>query len=222
MANIPKTMAGLLEWAPGHAAQWLGHAAALGLDPLAAQRFVDEVEAFELRKAQSLAAHRAAENATARLNTQEQAVRGLAGALVRQIKAHAEAVGDPSLILLAQLRQDAAPGTLPPPLPPREFTWSMDSLGALTIRWKVRQPKGVQNVTYNITRSLDGGPFAPVGSVGSAKRFTDTTLPAGTALVAYMIEPMRGGVRGEPSREFIIRFGRGRAAVTQGGAAAAA
>jgi len=208
MANIPKTMSELLLWAPQHADQWLAHATALGLDPGVVAQFQAEVGLFTLRKTQSIAAHSAAANATARLNTQEQAVRERAGALIRLIKAHAEAAGDPSLVLLAQLRQDSPPGTLPAPLPPRSFTWSMDSLGALTLRWKARQPRGVQNVTYHVRRSLTGEPpFVLLDSVGSEKRYTDTTLPAGTRKVSYLIEPMRGGVRGQSSQPFTIRFG---------------
>jgi len=207
MANIPKTMSELLDWAPLHAVQWLDHAEALGLNPSSVEQFAQEVEAFKLRKAQSSMAHNAAASATLRLNEQEQAVRHLAGLLVRQIKTHAETVADPALIPLALLRPDSPPTTLPAPATPSSFTWSMNSSGELTIKWKVRQPRGVQNVIYRVRRALNFGPFELLDTVGSQKRYTDAAIPAGTRTVAYIIEPMRGNVRGPVSPRFTISLG---------------
>jgi hypothetical protein len=61
---------------------------------------------------------------------------------------------------------------------------------------------------YQVSRRLGAtGPFLPLTSLG-ARSFTDSTVPAGTATLAYKIVAVRSTALGI-SAEFVVNFGTG-------------
>jgi hypothetical protein len=150
----------------------------------------------------------AAENATSIFNNACRTVRQLAGQCVRSIDAFAIASPDPAAVWdEASIPAPKTPGTLPPPGQPTDFTAGIDGNGALTIKWKCSNPRGVSGVIYQITRRLNNtGAYTFLDTVG-AKKFVDGTIPAGTFAVSYKVVGKHGQQVGTVSDQFTVQFG---------------
>jgi hypothetical protein len=72
---------------------------------------------------------------------------------------------------------------------------------------KTSQPAGVSGVVYSIRRSLDGGDYSLLDSVGG-KTFSDQSVPMGTHSVSYAIQAKRGGQFSDWSEALTLRFGK--------------
>ena len=79
--------------------------------------------------------------------------------------------------------QGALPGR------PSRFVATLLADGGLQLAWDCDNGQA-RHVAYEVLRSLEGGPFVHLRTVGE-KRVADDTLPAGTARVSYRVTAVR-------------------------------
>lgn len=132
---------------------------------------------------------------------------------VNIIKAFIENSGDASLWGAAGIEPPSPRGNAANPTAPTNLLAQIDSEGNRTVSWKASQTRGVDKVVYLVRRSIDGGEFALLDTVGE-KSFTDETLSSGTRTVAYTVQAKRGNQRSPLSSSLNVRFGRGGAGVS--------
>lgn len=209
MSLLPNSRVGKIEFYEAHVSPWQENAAAIGLTS-------QQVDALEKRTRQARAAydaHQAAmEAAKAATLDFYNCVRDMAedGAdLIRTIRNQAETAGDPNVYVLARIPAPGPRSPTPPPGLPSDLRVALLATGALALSWKCPNPAGASGTIYEVQRRIDGenATFVYIGSSG-VKRFTDETLPAGTASVTYQITAIRSTARG-PAARFTVRFGVG-------------
>lgn len=207
--NVPTNIPDLVSWCNVHAGLFSSHATSIGLTTAQATAFTTLVGTMITNQGKAEDARQASKDATKQFQSSVISVRALAGAYVNTIKAFAETTNNPNVYALAGISPNDPPSPLPAPVPPQAFTTSINPDGSLTVRFKVTQPEGVNNVQYLVSRRLNGstGPFALVTAVGSEKAFTDITLPVGVDRVDYIVQPKRGEVLGAQSNVLAIQFG---------------
>jgi hypothetical protein len=104
----------------------------------------------------------------------------------------------------------AAPKPVGPPGKPSNFSIMLDAIGAIHMKWKCANPRGSIGTMYQIFRRIDSGSeFVFLGVVG-ARKFVDSTIPAGSANITYRIQGSRSKKTG-PSADFTVNFGVSRA-----------
>lgn len=142
------------------------------------------------------------------------AVKRQAAAIAKLIAASPAVTDQQKLDLGLSVRK--APSPLPPPGTPNDFRVTLSADGSIELTWKCVHPRGSRGTLYQVfRRTTDDGEFAYVGGSG-AKRFTDTTIPAGTTALTYQIRAVRSTSAG-PWATFNVRFG-----ASSGGTATAA
>ena len=207
MPVVPIRNQDLLNFCDTHTATFTLNAAAIGITPAAALLFKN---AYDKARADSKAASAADDVKMAAVSTAQESIRTLrkvAGDVIAAIKAFAEAAPIPSVVYnLAMIPAPAAPGPVPAPGMPTDFTAGIEPSGAITLRWKCGNPVGGGTV-YEVQRKSGAGRFAVVGVVGT-RTFTDTSLPAGSVGVMYKITAIRSTIRGV-ANIFVVNFGAG-------------
>ncbi len=128
-------------------------------------------------------------------------------AMVNTMKSFIEGTHNETLWGQSGLSPSAAPGPTPDPVAPYSMTASLDVDGNVILRWKTSQPVGLSGIIYSVRRSIDGGDYVLLDSVG-VKTFTDMGVPVGTQSVSYTIKAKRGAQSSDWSPAFTIRFGR--------------
>ena len=94
---------------------------------------------------------------------------------------------------------------------PARFSFMLDAIGALHLKWKCPNPRGSIGTMYKIYRRIDwAGEFVFLG-VSGTRSFIDQTIPAGSAAITYKIQAIRAKKVGPPA-EFNVNFGTRRAA----------
>lgn len=214
MATLPTDPAQLLARVKVLGPRWVEHAAELGLSPemiAELQAALAECggaadEAYRLREA--------AQMATQTYYTAADRLYHASAAVVRTVRANGLNSGDPSYFITAGMD---VPGPrrrhAPPPGQPTALRSRLESLGRVRLTWRSKNPRGVANVVYEVTRQvrlIDGttdGPPKVLGLAGGSRTFTDATLPAGAASAIYQVHPIRGRQRGPESAPLIMQFG---------------
>ena len=80
--------------------------------------------------------------------------------------------------------------------------------GSIELGWKCNNPVGSTGTLYQIFRRTGAvGEFEYLGGVGE-KKYHDTTIPAGAAVVTYKIQAVRSTAVGDWA-EFCVNFGTG-------------
>lgn len=133
-----------------------------------------------------------------------------AAAMVVQVRGFAKTSANPAAVYAAALiPAPAQPAPTPPPGTPFDFTLELLQSGPLTIGFKSHNPSNVKGVQYLVERSFTGtqGPYAFFQTVGE-RRFTDDTIPLGTATVHYRVTARRSTQSGNPA-VFSVQFGTG-------------
>ena len=97
----------------------------------------------------------------------------------------------------------------------RDFKATLSVNGSLGLKWKNTNPTSASGVVYQIFRRTSAsGEFTYLGGVGE-KKFTDSTIPAGSSEITYQIQAVRSTSVG-PWAEFTVRLGApGAASVTE-------
>ncbi len=208
MSNIPsQPKLDQIVWFETHLPLWAATPTAFGIT--AAQVTVIDTATKSARSAYNAAqtAKQAAKNATIAQDAQVRTMLAGGRDLVNIMKSFIENTNNLSLWAQAGLEPNARPGTAPDPTAPYTLAGSLDSQGNVIVKWKASQPAGISGVIYSVRRSVDGGPFVLLDSIGG-KVFTDETVAIGTQSVAYAIKAKRGAQASEWSEALTLRFGR--------------
>ncbi|MBY0307331.1 MAG: hypothetical protein K2Q09_01175 [Phycisphaerales bacterium] len=208
---IPTNNAELLQWGDDHAPIFTASAQQLGLSAQQATQFASANTAMSnawqaYNKAQS-----SLRDAASAWKEARSAFRTLAAADVALIKNYAERQANPEATYsLAQIPAPSPRTPAVPPVAPAELRATLDTqTGAITLRWKAAQPKGINGVVYNVQRIIGAGTgFASVGLTGG-KSFTDENIPAGTSRLQYRIVAQRGSLVSPASMTLDVRLSTG-------------
>jgi hypothetical protein len=129
--------------------------------------------------------------------------------IVKAIRAKAAVAGN-SVYELAEIPAPATPTPVNTLGKPSDFVVTLSESGALDLTWKCASPRAT-GVIYQIWRRIGPtGAFDYLGGTGE-KKFTDSTLPAGSSQVTYQIQAVRS-----------TAAGRGRSSTSTSASAAAA
>ena len=211
MSTYPTTpRVEFVDWCDVHTQVFTKNAATLGLSAAQVAGFDEATAKARSALLEQEQARQALMVATQRARDYVQTLREQAGSTVRTIRAHAETTDDPSaLYALAQIAPPAAQSPAPPPTQPKQLNATLiATTGALTLRWKARQPAGTTGTTYLIRRKLPGeAAFSFVGVAGK-KTFVDDTLPSALTHVQYTVQAQRGARSGPVSAILEVNFGR--------------
>jgi hypothetical protein len=205
MSLYPRDKAGTIGYFRSKVAPWTTNATAIGTTSAAVTAMDAKVDAAQAKLDAKIAAHEAAKNATAALDTavDELIVAGMD--IVRQIRAKAEIDGN-GVYTLAEIPAPATPGPIGPLGTPTEFGATFDGAGGLNLKWKCTNPKNSGGTVYQVWRRVGGvGEFSFLGNAGG-KRFLDTTIPAGSSQVTYQVRAIRSTSAGEWA-QFNVNFG---------------
>ncbi|MBX3386261.1 MAG: hypothetical protein KF768_06805 [Phycisphaeraceae bacterium] len=210
MSVLPNKPQDLILFAQTHLSPWQSAAAQIGLTPQQVQEIASATEQASNGVQNAVAARTASKTATSSQNQKVRELRLLLAGAVRNIKATAEGSGNPAEIY--DKAEIPAPAPRSPTVPPNrafDLTAALDyTSGFLTVRWKASQPTGVIGVVYTIARRLGNGTLINVGATGE-KKFTDFTVPAGSARVTYVVTAQRGSLVSTPSNALEVNFGVG-------------
>jgi hypothetical protein len=99
----------------------------------------------------------------------------------------------------------ATPSPAPPPGSPYKFDVSLSPDGSVVLKWKCDNPPGTSGTLYQVWRQVGTGELDYAGGAGE-KKFTDTKIPAGAAIVTYVIQAVRSTSIGIPAT-FVVKFG---------------
>jgi hypothetical protein len=86
------------------------------------------------------------------------------------------------------------------------FRWTLTTIGSLDLQWKCKHPPGASGTTYKISRRINGESTFTFLGVTGRRRFSDVTVPAGTASVTYQVQAIRSTKVGEIA-DFNVNFG---------------
>jgi hypothetical protein len=180
--------------------------------------YTTKVEAARAALSAQTAAQDAAKGATNDLRIALAAMVTAFSDIAKQVNVKASTAGD-GVYSLANLPVPATPGPIGPLGEPNRFKVALDNVtGALVLIWKNTNPRGAGGATYQIYRRFGNeGEFAFIAGTGE-KKFTDSTIPAGTAQVQYKIQAVRSTSVG-PFALCVVNFGAGAPSVVEGAAA---
>ena len=205
METVPQTHAEKIQYFQAHIAKWLENADAIGLS--AAE--VAEIEAKTLAARQALnqrnEARAAARSATLGLKMALAELSEAGSQAIMKIRTRAATYGN-SVYAMANLPAPAQPSPLGAPGTPYDFKAALDSMGALTLRWKCKNPRNAVGTMYQVwrRRGYEGRPEF-LGASGR-RRFIDCTVPEGSATLVYEIVAIRSTARGNAA-QFTVHLG---------------
>jgi len=219
---IPERYAQAVAWCLGKLPRWTANQAVLTLTDAQLDRLDALSNAAETARRDLAAARLASRGAALRYRTSVAAMREEASHLVAQIRVAADMSEQPALVYEAAgiaapkpRRPRPAPGT------PRAFSTDIEpATGALTIRFDCPHPRGLRGVVYRVERAVwregDGahegddsaGDFTFL-TIARGRTFTDETIPAGTALVAYRVTALSATKEGAPAVHWVRLAGEG-------------
>lgn len=208
MANIPpQPKVDQIVWFENHVPLWTAAPTTFGVT--VAQCTAMDTATKSARSAYTAAvnAKQAAKNATVAQDMQVATMLNMGRDLVNVMKSFIANTNNAALWAQAGLEPNAAAGTAPDPVAPTALSATLDSQGNVIVKWKTSQPAGLSGVIYSVRRSIDGGDYVLLDSVGG-KTYTDETVPVGTQSVAYSIKAKRGSQASGWSEALTIRFGR--------------
>lgn len=147
----------------------------------------------------------AARDATADKNDKVSLLRNYGANLVGIIKAFADAQANPAAVYTAA--SIPLPGTTPTPSLKTATNVIADpnADGTVTVKWKAEDQ--MPGAVYTVWRKLGAsGQFAQIATTGERK-FTDFTVPAGTAVASYYLRTVKGTETLPPSEQATVNFG---------------
>lgn len=209
---IPTRLSQLVPYLTAHAAIYKNAPASFGLSASTANDLDTKAKALATAYQEALDAREKSKGATVVQNQALSSAASAFAAVVESIRGFASASADPAAVLAAaQIDPIAPPSPVGPPGPVSNIAVGIDiASGNLLLSWKASNPGG-SGTSYIIARRLPGATtFSFLGTATASgpmgKRYTDTTLPAGTDFVEYSITPLRSGLSG-PAVTAMVRFG---------------
>ncbi|HEX3355392.1 MAG TPA: hypothetical protein VHS31_00325 [Tepidisphaeraceae bacterium] len=214
MRTVPRNQSPKIVFFQTHLPQWEANAAAIGVTPEDVALLTVKTEAASAAMMAQLQAQAAAEAATLALQMAIDDMATQGANMIMQIRTKA-AISGGQVYQLAHIPTPAAGSPIGKPGTPTGFRFTLDSRGALQLKWQCKNPRGSTGTMYQVYRQVDGsGAFAFLG-VSGTKSFVDATLPRGASMIVYQIRAMRTTSIGG-SAEFIVNIGmvRGGAMMT--------
>ena len=116
--------------------------------------------------------------------------------IIKDIRAFAANSATPSTVYdLAQIPAPATPTPVSTLGTPTDFVVQLENDGSVTVKWKCSNPRASGTI-YQVWRRLESETeFAYLGGTGE-KKFTDPTVPAGSATTIYKIQAVRSTAKG--------------------------
>jgi hypothetical protein len=190
---------------------WLAAATSIGTTTVAVNDLVTKTTAARDAWAAQQTAQAAAKSATNTYNMAVEAMSTACAQIISSIKTKAGVAGD-SIYSLADIPVPATPSPMGPLGQPSQLKVTLTQDGFLDLAWKNTNPAGASGAVYQIwRRTTPTAEFEYLGGVGG-KKFTDTTIPAGSSQLTYKIQAVRSTSIG-PAATFNVTFG------TEGGGA---
>jgi hypothetical protein len=207
MPRVPTSVQDLLDFCRQHSDSWQTSATAIGLTAAQVTAFKTVVGDAESAVTNQGAARATAKSSTLTANQKVKALRTSVAGMIRSITTFASVQANPDAVYASAQIDPPQPRTpSEPPGQPTNITATLDDQGAITLKWKCANPPG-GNVVYSITRRVGStGAFNQVGASGS-RVFLDEAIPAGSAVVQYIVRGYRGQTVGPASATFVLQFG---------------
>ena len=205
MSLVPRKAIEAVQFYENHLAPWTTNATAIGTTSAAMTDLTTKATAARDAYDAQQAAQDAARTATMTFQNAVTALRVAGSAIIMNIRSKAETTGN-SVYELAQIPAPALPSPIGPLGTPNAFKVTLSQTGALELSWKCTNPQGATGTVYQLYRRIGAtGEFTYIGGVGD-KKFTDDTVPAGSAQVQYQMQAVRSTSVG-PWALFIVNFG---------------
>ncbi|VAX38765.1 hypothetical protein MNBD_PLANCTO03-1911 [hydrothermal vent metagenome] len=203
MTTIPRTLQGKIQFFEQHLPRWSADPGSIGLGAQQVADIAALAEAARTDFDRARVARQAAQSATTLQHGSITSMMRLGTALVATIRAFADATDDePGVLSRAGLSPVDAPSPAPPPEPVADVSHELLNSGAIRLSWRGTVANGT---FYTIWRELEGE-RSLLGSV-SAREFTDTTIPAGTAEATYQLRTHRDELTSDLSEAILVRLG---------------
>lgn len=214
---------------------WTEHRAAIGVSEAALDASRETLEAAEEARRAMLLAQQALRGAMSAYHDAAARARKAASVVITLAQAHAAATDDERVYRLADIKPPAvlAGGRAGRraienrlPAQPRNLRATLDGgTGNIMITWSCSQPRGVENVVYEIRRGegpVDAGSYRAmrvIGFAGSApeggargsgrpaKSFVDEAVPRGVGELLYTVTARVGGRAGPVSDVLVVSLG---------------
>lgn len=211
MGNMPSDRDALLKFALGHQDKWSSNAVSIGLTAPQMVALKAAVAAVQAQQTTVETIRAQSKTATRALGDNFTTLRRDVSDAVRDINAFAAASAKPETVFnLADIEPPQPRGETLPPAKPTNLTFTLDpATGGIQIKWKCSNPQGVFGVVYTVRRRIGANGSQSVLGVTGEKKFTDTTIPAGTSLLTYEVFGQRGSQVGPTSDTVQVRFGVG-------------
>jgi hypothetical protein len=188
MSTVPKTRLARVEFYESHMSPWNTNAAVIGLLPADVTDLQTKTSAARAAYNAQQAALQAAKAATEAFYNAVDSLSVAGDLAIAKIKNKAIATNNPNVYALAQIPAPSGRKPASSPGTPSKFEVEVDNTGALHIKWENNNATGC---VYNIYRMLaTETEFSFLFGVGR-KKFTDHTVPGGTAQVQYQVQAVR-------------------------------
>lgn len=212
MSVIPDGRSEAIDFFTNRLAAWSADPVAIGLTASLVAELAGATASASTARTDAQQAAVAKLAASQTFRTETDAMRAIGVGLVQQIRGYAKATGDASVYAAAQLPEPATPEPTPAPGTPYEFEVGLRQDGAVELSFRCDNPGAqggsVGGVTYDVWRRDEAeGAFVYLLNTGE-RRFTDATVPAGTAEATYRVRARRSTEIGNPA-QFTVSFGVG-------------
>lgn len=208
MSVIPNGRSEAIDWFTNRLAAWQADPTGIGLTEALVNELASATASASSARTAAEQANDAKLAASQTYRNQTDAMREIGVGLVQKIRGFAKATGDESVYATALLPDPATPEPTPAPGTPYDFDITLLQDGSVELAFRCDNPGNVAGVTYDVWRQDEPqGSFNYLLTAGE-RRFTDDTVPAGTAVATYRVQARRSTQAGGPAL-FAVRFGVG-------------
>lgn len=208
MSRIPRKNNDAIDYLETRQPVWNTHLAQLGLTASAVTALGTDIEDVREKFFLQQKAKNEAKAATLEFNNAMERMRDRGAQLIKTIDTTATANANPDAVYaIAQVDPPAPDSPTAAPEAPNDFTFTIETGGALGIAFKSKTDGG--RAFWNVERKLQGQPFFTAIGGTPTRKFIDSTLPAGTDSVTYRIRGLTGTQTGAWSAETTVSFGVG-------------
>lgn len=204
MSVLPKKQAETINWVTARLEPWTTNATAIGLTSAQVTALTNLVSNVSANVAELNAAKVALQNAQLTFAQNYEAMRAMAGAYIKVIRSRAQATNNPFIYVQASIPPPATPTPSGTPAAPSDLIGTLTNDGFVELKWTSSLRA---STFFTIWRQLPGETdFVQVGTIG-AKKFTDNSIPAGSAYASYRVYANRGTTVSESSEVLQMVFG---------------
>lgn len=208
MSVVPDGRSDAIDWFTNRLSAWQADPTGIGLTLELVNDLAAATAAASSARTAAEQANDAKLAASQNFRNQTDAMREIGVGLVQKIRGFAKATGDESVYATALLPDPATPEPTPAPGTPTDFEVSLRQDGSVELAFRCDNPGNVFGVTYDVWRQDEPqGSFNYLLTAGE-RRFTDDSVPAGTAVATYRVQARRSTQAGGPAL-FAVRFGVG-------------